>query len=80
MTIRQLPRIYRTEELRIYRGNEVVVEASVSGASLQNFMEENSYAKQFADEEVDYIEICIEGCLGETLVMEIYLKNFSKTS
>ena len=80
MTIRQLPRICGTEELRIYRGNEVVAETWINGASFQSFIDENSYIRQFADEEVDYIEICVEGCMDETLVMEIYLKNFSKTS
>lgn len=74
MTIRQLPRICGTEELRIYRNNEVLIETWINGASIGHFLEDNSVMKQYADEEVDYIEICIEGCLGEVLVMEIYLK------
>lgn len=76
MTIKQLPRICGTEKLRIYKNNKKVVETWINGASLFNFLEENSYIKQFANEEVDYIDICIEGCLSETLVMEIFLKSF----
>lgn len=76
MTIKQLPRICGTEILRIYKNNKKVVETWINGASLHSFLEENSYIKQFVDEEVDYIDICIEGCLSETLVMEIFLKSF----
>ena len=76
MTIKQLPRICGTEKLRIYKNNKKVVETWINGASLQGFLEENSYIKQFANEKVDYIDICIEGCLSETLVMEIFLKSF----
>ena len=76
MTVKQLPRICGTEQLRIYKNNEVVVDTWINGASLHSFLEENSYIKQFADAEVDYIDICVEGCLSETLVMEIFLKTF----
>ena len=76
MTIKQLPRICGTEQLRIYKNNEVVVDTWINGASLHSFLEENSYIKQFADAEVDYIDICVEGCLSETLVMEKKKKNF----
>lgn len=75
MTIKQLPRICGTEKLRIYKNNKKVVETWINGASLLNFLEENSYIKQFANEEVDYIDISIEGCLSDVLVMEIFLKN-----
>ena len=75
MTIKQLPRICGTEKLRIYKNNKKVVETWINGASLLNFLEENSYIKQFADEEVDYIDISIEGCLSDVLIMEIFLKN-----
>jgi hypothetical protein len=76
MTIKQLPQICGTEKLRIYKNNKKVVETWISGASLHSFLEENSYIKQFVNEEIDYIDICIEGCLSETLVMEIFLKSF----
>lgn len=75
MTIKQLPRICGTEKLRIYKNNKKVVETWINGASLLSFLEENSYIKQFANEEVDYIDISIEGCLSDVLVMEIFLKN-----
>ena len=74
MTIKNLPTIVGTEKLRIYRGNKVEIETWINGTSLRGFMAENSVLRQYANEEVDYIEICIEECLSETLVMEIYLK------
>ena len=74
MTIKNLPTIVGTEKLRIYRGNKVEIETWINGASIRGFMAENSVLRQYANEEVDYIEICIEGCLSEILVMEIYLK------
>ena len=74
MKIKNLPKICGTEKVRIYQGNEVVAETWINGASLTHFIEENLYLREYADREVDYIEICAEGCIGETLVMEIYLK------
>jgi hypothetical protein len=74
MKIKNLPRICGTEKVRIYQGNKVVAETWINGASLVHFIEENLYLREYADKEVDYIEICIEGCLSEFLVMEIFLK------
>lgn len=79
MTIMQMPRICGTEKLRLYDGNKVVAETWINGASVASFVEENLVLKQYANREIDYIEICIEGCFSESLVMEIFLKNFSKT-
>lgn len=74
MTIMKMPRICGTEKLRLYEGNKVVAETWINGASVASFVEENLVLKQYANREIDYIEICIEGCLSEVLVMEIYLK------
>lgn len=79
MTIMQMPRICGTEKLRLYEGNKVVAETWINGASVASFVKENLVLTQYADREIDYIEICIEGCISETVVMEIFLKNFSKT-
>jgi hypothetical protein len=74
MTIMEMPRICGTEKLRLYEGNKVVAETWINGASVASFVEENLVLKQYANREIDYIEICIEGCLSEFLVMEIFLK------
>jgi hypothetical protein len=74
MTIMEMPRICGTEKLRLYDGNKVVAETWINGASVTSFVEENLVLKQYANREIDYIEICIEGCISESLVMEIYLK------
>jgi hypothetical protein len=74
MTIMEMPRICGTEKLRLYDGNKVVAETWINGASVASFVEENLVLKQYANREIDYIEICIEGCISESLVMEIYLK------
>lgn len=79
MTIMQMPRICGTEKLRLYEGNKIVADTWINGASAASFVKENLVLKQYADREIDYIEICIEGCLSETVVMEIFLKNFSET-
>lgn len=68
-----MPRICGTEKLRLYDG-KVVAETWINGASVASFIEGNRALKQYANREIDYIEICIEGCLSETLVMEIFLK------
>lgn len=74
MTLVEIPKIYGTEELRLYDGNKVVAETWINGASIASFVEKNLLLKQYANREIDYIEICVEGCLNETLVMEIFLK------
>jgi hypothetical protein len=69
-----MPRICGTDKMRLYEGNKVVADTWINGASVASFIEENLVLKQYANREIDYIEICIEGCLSEILVMEIYLK------
>ena len=79
MTIMEMPKICGAEQVRLYDGNKIVAETWINGASVASFVEENLVLKQYANREIDYIEICMEGCLSEILVMEIFLKNFSKT-
>jgi hypothetical protein len=69
-----MPRICGTDKMRLYEGNKVVADTWINGASVASFIEENLVLKQYASREIDYIEISIEGCLSEILVMEIYLK------
>ena len=77
MTIMEMPRICGAEKLRLYDGNGIVAEIWINGASVTSFVEENLILKQYANREIDYIEMCIEGYSSETLLMEIFLKNFS---
>ena len=74
MTIMEIPKICGTEKLRLYADYELVAETWINGASVTPFVEENLVLKQYANREIDYIEICVEGCLNETLIMEIFLK------
>ena len=77
MTIMEMPRICGADKLRLYDGNWIVAEIWINGASVAPFVEENFILKQYANREIDYIEMCIEGYSSETLLMEIFLKKFS---
>ena len=74
MKINQIPNIVGIDKIRIYNQNKVLVEQWVGGARLSWYFEEVEQLKQFIKCEVDYLEMCIEGCLSEVLVCEIYLK------
>ena len=74
MTIMEMPRICGADKLRLYDDNKTVAEIWINGASVASFVEENLVLKQYANKEINYIEICIEGCLSEILVMEICFK------
>lgn len=69
-----MPKICGTDKLRLYDDNKIVVEAWIIGASLGSFVEEHRVLKQYSNREINYIEMCIEGCLNEIVVMEIFLK------
>lgn len=74
MKINQIPNIVGVDKIRVYNQNKVLAEQWVGGARLSWYFEEVEQLKQFAECEVDYLEMCIEGCLSEVLVCEIYLK------
>jgi hypothetical protein len=74
MKIKQLPKIVGIDKVRIYSGNEVQCEQWIGGASIGWYFEEVETLKPFADEVIDELEVCIEGCLSEVLVCEIFLK------
>ena len=74
MTVKNLPNIIGIDKVRIYQDNRVLAEQWIGGARLSWYFEEVETLIPFAEQMVDYLEICIEGCLSEVLVCEIYLK------
>lgn len=74
MVIKNIPNITGIDRIRIYRGNKICAEQWIGGARLSWYFEEVETLKPFAECEIDYLEMCIEGCLDEVLVCEIYLK------
>ena len=74
MTVKNLPNIIGIDKVRIYQNNKVLAEQWIGGARLSWYFEEVETLKPFAEQMVDYLEMCIEGCLSEVLVCEIWLK------
>ena len=74
MTVKNLPNIVGIDKVRVYQDNALLVEQWIGGARLSWYFEEVEILKQFAEQMVDYLEICVEGCLSEVLVCEIWLK------
>lgn len=74
MVIKNIPSIVGIDKVRIYQGNKALAEQWIGGAKLTWYFEEVEQLKPFANSEVDRLEMCIEGCLAEVLVCEIYLK------
>ena len=74
MTIKNLPNIIGIDKVRIYQDNKVLAEQWIGGARLSWYFEEVETLRPFAEQMVDYLEMCIEGCFSEVLVCEIWLK------
>ena len=74
MTVKNLPNIIGIDKVRVYQDNRVLAEQWIGGARLSWYFEEVENLRPFAEQMVDYLEMCIEGCLSEVLVCEIYLK------
>lgn len=74
MVVVDIPCIVGLDKIRVYQENKVCAEQWIGGARLSWYFEEVETLKPFANSEVDYLEMCIEGCLSEVLVCEIYLK------
>lgn len=74
MTVKNLPNIVGIDKVRVYQDNKVRAEQWIGGARLSWYFEEIEVLKPFAEQMIDYMEICIEGCLAEVLVCEIWLK------
>jgi hypothetical protein len=74
MTVKNLPDIIGIDKVRIYQDNKVLAERWIGGARLSWYFKEVETLKPFAEQMVDYLEMCIEGCISEVLVCEIFLK------
>ena len=74
MIIKHIPNIVGIDKVRVYQDNEILAEQWVGGARLSWYFEEVETLKPFAERVIDYMEICIEGCLSEVVVCEIFLK------
>ena len=74
MTVKNLPNIIGIDKVRIYQNNKVLAEQWIGGARLSWYFEEVETLRPFAEQMVDYLEMCIEGCISEVLVCEIFFK------
>jgi hypothetical protein len=74
MTVKNLPDIIGIDKVRIYQDNKVLAEQWIGGARLSWYFEEVETLKPFAEQMVDYLEMCIEGYISAVLVCEIFLK------
>ena len=74
MTIKNLPNIIGIDKVRIYQDNKVLAEQWIDGARLSWYFEEVETLRLFAEQMVDYLEICSDGYLSEVLVCEIWMK------
>ena len=74
MIIKNIPHIMGIDIVRIYRKNQVLAEEWIGYAELALYFEANIALKPFANQSIDYIEICVEGDICKNVVCEIYLK------
>ena len=74
MVVMDIPCIVGVDKIRVYRDNKMCAELWIGGARLSWYFATVETLKPFANSVVDYLEMCIEGCLSEVLVCEIYLK------
>ena len=74
MVVKNIPSIIGIDKVRVYQDNKLQVEHWIGGAKLTWYFEEVETLKPFANSMIDRLEMCIEGCLSEVLVCEIFLK------
>jgi hypothetical protein len=68
--------MYNVEKIRIYCDNEVQTEFHYDRRKDSNSNFRENVHPKWRMREIDYIEISLEGCLSEIVVLEIFLKNF----
>ena len=74
MIVKNIPSIIGVDKVRVYQGNKLCAEQWIGGAGLLWYFEEVEALKPFAEQMIDRLEMCIEGCLSDVLVCEIFLK------
>ena len=72
--LNQVPLIYNLDKIRVYKGNAPVAEFWVGQYSPQWYFENDERTKSLLENYINEMSICIEGCLSEITVLEIYLK------
>lgn len=76
MTIKQLPMIYNVDKIRVYVKNGLVAELWVGQMGISWYYENDDRLKPFLDRKVEELSISIDGCLSETVVLEIFYYKF----
>lgn len=76
MTIKQLPMVYNVDKIRVYVKNGLVAELWVGQMGIQWYYENDDRLKAFLDREIEALDISIDGCLSETIVLEIFYYKF----
>ena len=74
MFIKDIPHIVGVDKIRVYYNNQRLIEHWINGASMAVAFEEKIELQPWAKCEIEYMEICIEGCLSEVVCCEIFLK------
>ena len=72
--LNQIPLIYNLDKIRLYKGNTFVAEFWVGQYSPQWYFENDERTKPLLENYIEAMSICIEGCLSDVAVLEIYLK------
>lgn len=71
LQVKNIPQIYNLDKVRIYKDNALVGESWV-GSSLQMYLEE--HFPDHLEDVVDELGICVEGCMSDVVVLEIFVK------
>lgn len=72
--LNQLPHIYNIDKMRIYDTCGLAAEINVGGHHLLWYLENDIRAYLLLERTIDEMTICLEGCLGTVVVLEIFLK------
>ena len=72
--LNQLPHIYNVDKLRVYDLCGLVAEINIGTHHLLWYLENDIRARLLLERTINEMSVCIEGCLSEIVVLEIYLK------
>lgn len=74
MTLAQLPLIYNLDKFRIYDNFLLKAEQWLGAQSIDWYVKECDNLKEYANRKIDSMEISVEGCLSDVIVLEIFFK------
>ena len=72
--LNQVPLIYNLDKVRLYKDYLLIAEFWVGQYSPQWYFENDERTKPLLENYIEAMSICIEGCLSDIAVLEIYLK------